>query len=296
MDNKDITRRGFIMAGTAAAGFALAARPIGAETILTPADGLTAGWISFAAADGPVKAYRARPAAPGRAPVVLVAHEIFGVHEYIQDVCRRLARAGYLAIAPDLFQRQGDVSVLGSIPEIIEQVVNKVPDAQVFADLDAAAAWADSSGEGDIGRLAITGFCWGGRFAWVYSAHNPAVRAAAAWYGRLLATGPGVLTDIGEGRTYPLSVADKLHGPVLGLYGGKDGSIPQDTIRQMREALAAAKDPSEIVVYPDAAHGFHADYRAALYNEAAARDGWQRMLDWFARYAGGKQANTAFLL
>jgi len=160
----------------------------------------------------------------------------------------------------------------------------KVPDDQVLGDLDAAVAWAKDSGEGDTERLAITGFCWGGRFVWFYSAHNPALSAGAAWYGRLAAVGPGVMSDIGKGRTYPLDIADQLHAPVIGLYGEEDMSIPLETVEQMREKLKAANDPSEIIVYPGANHGFQADYRAALYHQEAAEDGWRRMLGWFERY------------
>jgi carboxymethylenebutenolidase len=160
----------------------------------------------------------------------------------------------------------------------------KVPDDQVLADLDAAVAWAKDSGEGDTARLAITGFCWGGRFVWLYSARNLSVCAGAAWYGRLAAVGPGSLSDIGKGRTYPLDIADQLHAPVLGLYGEEDMSIPLETVEEMREKLKLANDPSEIITYPGANHGFQADYRAALYHKEAAEDGWRRMLAWFERH------------
>jgi carboxymethylenebutenolidase len=283
MGDTDISRRQFIAGSTAAAGYALATHPLSAETIVTDASGLIAGDISIEAADGLIPGYRARPEGPGAAPVVLVVHEIFGLHEYVRDVCRRLAKQGYLAIAPDLFQRQGDVSKIRKIPDIIDEVVSHVPDVQVLSDLDASVEWARASGEGDTDRLAITGFCWGGRFVWVYSAHSPKVRAGGAWYGRLVATGPGVLTEIGVGRTYPLDIADQLNGPVIGLYAGKDGSITAESVEQMRTALETAGDPSEIVVYPGVLHGFHGDYRP-FYDEAAAKDGWQRMLDWFREY------------
>jgi carboxymethylenebutenolidase len=255
-----------------------------AQTIATDTAGLVAGLVDIPVADGSIPAYRARPAAGGPAPVVLVVHEIFGLHAYIKDLCRRLAKAGYLAIAPDLYQRQGDVSRIDAIMDIIDQVVMLVPDDQVLADLDAAVAWARDSGEGDAARLGIIGFCWGGRFAWVYTAHNPAVCAGAAWYGRLAAVGQGVMSDIGEGRSYPLDIADRLHAPVLGFYGEDDMSIPLDTVEQMRETLKAANDPSHIIVYPGANHGFHADYRAALYHPEAAADSWRRMLDWFEQH------------
>jgi len=253
-------------------------------TIVTDTDSLVAGLIDIPSADGTIPGYRARPDSDAPAPVILLVHEIFGLHAYIQDLCRRLAKSGYLAIAPDLYQRQGDVSRIEQIQDIIEQVVMKVPDDQVLADLDAALAWAQDSGEGDTGRLAITGFCWGGRFVWLYSAHNPSLSAGAAWYGRLAAVGPGVMSDIGKGRTYPLDIADQLHAPVLGLYGGDDMSIPIEMVEEMREKLAAANDPSEIIVYEGANYGFQADYRAALYHKEAAEDGWRRMLGWFETY------------
>ena len=276
-----VTRRDFI-AGSTAAGYALACQPISAAAIHTDAQNLAAGEIHIPAGDETIPAYYARPAGSRPAPVVLVVHEIFALHEYIRDVCRRLAHAGYLAIAPDLYQRHGDVSQLRKITEIIDGVVVHVPDVEVLADLDATVAWAHESGYGDTQRLALTGFCWGGRFVWVYAAHNPQVRTGAAWYGRLAPTGPGVLSEIGTGRTYPLDIADKLDAPILGLYAGRDGSISGESITQMRAALAAAENSSEIIVYPDALHGFHGDYRP-MYHEDAAIDGWNRMLDWFAR-------------
>jgi carboxymethylenebutenolidase len=266
-----------------ATNHAAAAPPDSPDTIVTDAEGLVAGAIEIPAVDGMIPGYRARPEAGGPAPVVLIVHEIFGLHAYIQDLCRRLAKQGYLAIAPDLYQRQGDVSQIDDIMSIINEVVMKVPDAQVLGDLDAAVAWAKDSGEGDVDRLAIIGFCWGGRFVWLYSAHNPDVSAGASWYGRLAAVGPGVMSDIGKGRTYPLDVADQLHAPVIGLYGEDDVSIPLEMVDQMREKLAEAKDDSEIIVYPGANHGFHADYRAPLYHREAAEDGWRRMLEWFEK-------------
>ena len=280
MSQERIDRRRFIAAGTAAAGYALAAHPVAAEAIHTDSVGLTAGNIEIPVTGGVIPGYRARPEGRAAVPVVLVVHEIFGLHEYIRDLCRRLAKQGYLAIAPDLFQRQGDVTQLKKIPEIIDEVVAKVPDDQVLSDLDATVGWAKDSGEGDTQRLAITGFCWGGRFVWVYAAHNGAVRTGGAWYGRLAATGPGVLTEIGIGRTYPLEIAEQLKTPILGLYAGKDGSIPLETVEQMRAALSAGGNSSEIIVYPDAMHGFHGDYRP-FYNEQAATDGWDKMLQWF---------------
>jgi carboxymethylenebutenolidase len=207
--------------------------------------------------------------------VVLVVQEIFGLHEHIKDVCRRLAKAGYLAIAPDLYARQGDVTTLANLDEI-RPIVAKVPDAQVMDDLDACASWAASNG-GDVSRLGATGFCWGGRIVWLYAAHNPKLRAAVAWYGKV--EGPaGPLQP-----KMPLDVVDRIGAPVLGLYGGADAGIPNESVDRMRAALQAARKPSEIHTYPDAPHAFHADYRPS-YRKEPAHDGWRRMLAWFHRH------------
>jgi carboxymethylenebutenolidase len=206
--------------------------------------------------------------------MIVLAHEIWSVHEYFRDLCRRLAKSGYLALAPDLFGRQGDVS--DKDIDGIRAIVAQVPDVQVMSDLDATVAWAAANG-GDIARLGVTGFCWGGRITWMYAAHNPAVRAAVAWYG------PVVKPASAQQPRHPIDVAGELKAPVLGLYGGADAGIPNDTVERMRAALAAAKQPSEIVLYPDMPHAFHADYRPS-YRQPAAEDGWQRMLDWFRRH------------
>src|SRR5581483_11613847 len=187
--------------------------------------------------------------------VVLVVQEIFGVHEHIKDICRRFAKLGYLAVAPELYARQGDVSKLSDIQEIVSTVVAKVPDGQVMSDLDAAAAWAEKSGKGDVSRLGVTGFCWGGRIVWLYAAHNPKLKAGVAWYGRLV----GQTSDLTP--KYPLDVVGSLKAPVLGLYGGADQGIPTDTVEKMQAALKAAGSPSQIILYPDTPHGFFADYR-----------------------------------
>lgn len=262
------------------AGYTPAVRPLAASAITTGRNGLVTREVRIPAADGAIPAFCSLPDSPGPHPLVIVVHEIFGLHEYIHDVCRRLAGAGYFAVAPDLYRRQGDVSKIDDIATIISAVVEKVPDAQVLGDLDATLAWATAEPRADAGRLGITGFCWGGRFVWVYAAHSPAVRAGVAWYGRLVGAGPGVFGRIAEGRSYPVDVAGRLHAPVLGLHGEKDMAIPLATVEQMRSALAAAGDRSELVVYPGAQHGFHADYRPQYHPEAAA-DGWQRMLEWF---------------
>lgn len=273
----DFTRRKFIIASTLAAGFALAAQPILAQVITTDTKGLVAGEVKIPVEDGEIPAYRAMPAKGNNFPTVLVIQEIFGVHEHIQDVCRRFAKLGYLAIAPEMFARQGDVSQLTDSQEIISKVVSKVPDAQVMSDLDATVAWAEKSSKGNIYKLGITGFCWGGRVTWLYSAHNPKVKAGVAWYGRL----------VGESKSltpkHPVDIAAELNVPILGLYGGSDNGIPVETVEQMREALKAENSGSEIIVYPDTPHAFFADYRPS-YRKQQAQDGWKRLQAWFKEH------------
>ena len=272
----ELNRRTFVMT-TLAAGFALAVQPISAKTIITSSQGLVAGEVKIPVADGEIPAYQAMPAKGGPFPVVLVVQEIFGVHEHIKDICRRFAKQGYLAIAPALYARQGDVSKMTDIQEIITKVVSKVPDAQVFSDLDATVEWANKSGKGNISKLGITGFCWGGRIVWMYADHNPKVKAGVAWYGPL--TG-----EASELRPkYPVDIASSLKVPVLGLYGGSDDSIPLASIEQMKKALKEAGSASEIVVYPDTPHGFHADYRPTFRKEQA-EDGDKRLQAWFKKY------------
>ena len=270
------TRRGFVRRAVGT-GFAAAALPVMAQTaIKTDSVGLVAGEVTIPVGDFRMPAYRAAPQGKAGAPVVLVISEIFGVHEYIADVARRFAKAGYFAIAPELFVRQGDPSEYGEIGKLILEVISKVPDAQVMADLDAALAWARGQGA-DVGRAGVTGFCWGGRITWLYSAHNPGIRAGVAWYGRLVGQ-PSPLQPV-----HPVDVAGRLNGPVLGLYGEKDTGIPLDTVDRMKAALAAgspAARQSEFVIYPDAPHAFHADYRPS-YRKEAADDGWRRCLEWF---------------
>jgi carboxymethylenebutenolidase len=271
----ELTRRR-MMATSLAAGFALAVQPVTAATISTDATGLIAGEIKIPVGDSSIPAYRAMPDTGGPFAVALVVQEIFGVHEHIKDICRRFAKQGYLAIAPELYARQGDVSNLKSIDEI-RTIVAKVPDEQVLADLDAAVDYATKTGKGDVTKLGITGFCWGGRIVWLYAAHSKQLKAGVAWYGRLVGDKSELTPQ------HPIDVAAKLQAPVLGLYGGKDTGIPQDTIEQMRAALKAAKVPAEIVVYPEAQHGFHADYRPS-YKEDDAKDGWKRLLAWFKEH------------
>lgn len=269
------SRRAFLGTALAATGFALAAGPAEAAAVATDCAGLDCGPVLIPARDRDLPAYAARPKGAAAAPVVLVVQEIFGVHEYIRDICRRLAKRGYVAVAPELYVRQGDPSTIADIPTLLKTIVATVPDEQVLADLDAAAAWAAKSAGGDPARLGITGFCWGGRVAWLYAAHNPALKAAVAWYGRL--SGEATANT----PRHPLDVVAELAAPVLGLYGGADQGIPPDSVARMRTALAAAGKTAEIVVYPGAPHAFHADYRPS-YREQPARDGWARMLAWFA--------------
>ncbi len=275
-DITEVNRRQFLVTKLAA-GFAAAVQPIAAATITTDANGLEASEVKIPVHDGEIPGYRARPSGGRNLATVLVVQEIFGVHEHIRDLCRRLAKRGYLAIAPELYARQGNVASMNDIQEIISKVVSKVPDPQVMSDLDDTARWAASSEKGNASKLALTGFCWGGRIAWLYAAHNPSLKAAAAWYGRL--AGP---TDELHPRN-PIDVAPTLKTPVIGLYGGKDQGITAASIEQMRAALKTAGNPSEIIVYPDAPHGFNADYRPS-YRESDAQDAWKRMLDWFKRY------------
>jgi carboxymethylenebutenolidase len=275
-----LTRRDVLMTSLAI-GFAAAAGPVAADTVITtPSEGLTAGEVKIPTADVELPAYRAMPATGGSFPVVLVVQEIFGVHEHLKDVCRRFAREGYLAVAPELYARQGDPTKFTDWKELFAEIVNKVPDAQVMSDLDAAVAWAGKSGSGDVKRVGVTGFCWGGRITWLYCAHSPQVKAGVAWYGRLV----GETSPLQP--KYPIDVVADLKAPVLGLYGGQDQGIPLADVEKMRAALAAAKNPSEIVVFPDAPHGFNADYRPS-YRPDDAREGWRQALAWFRRHGAG---------
>jgi carboxymethylenebutenolidase len=271
-----LSRRAFARSAVGA-GFAAAAMPVVAQTVIkTDTQGLVAGEVTIPVGDFRMPAYRAAPAGRARAPVVLVASEIFGVHEYIADLARRFAKAGYFAIAPDLFVRQGDAAGYGEIAKLLAEVIDKVPDAQVMGDLDACVAWAGGQGA-DAAHVAVTGFCWGGRITWLYAAHGPAVKAGVAWYGRLVGRSSATTPR------HPVDLAGALKAPVLGLYGGADTGIPLDTVEKMKAALAAgsaAARKSAFQVYPDAPHAFHADYRPS-YRKDAAEDGWKRCLDWF---------------
>jgi len=269
----DLDRRTFIKAALGT-GFAAAVLPVSAQTVIkTDAVGLTAGSVEVQMNGLTVPVYRAQPEGKSNLPVVLVISEIFGVHEHIADIARRFAKLGYLAIAPDLFIRQGNPAAFASIAELQKAVISQVPDDQVIGDLDACVAWAKANG-GNVDKLAVTGFCWGGRITWLYCGHNPAVKAGVAWYGRLVGA-KSVLNP-----QQPVDIAAALKVPVLGLYGGKDEGITQDSIEQMKAALAKGHSKSTFVVYPNSGHAFNADYRPS-YVEADAKDGWKRMLTWF---------------
>jgi carboxymethylenebutenolidase len=274
------TTRRFALKAAIGVGYAAAAMPIIAQTaIKTPVAGLVAGEVTIDVNGFKMPAYRSAPAGKSDLPVVLVISEIFGVHEYIADVTHRLAQAGYMAIAPELFVRQGDPNEYGELAKLQSEIIAKVPDAQVMADLDATVAWASRNG-GNAQKLAITGFCWGGRITWLYAAHQPQLKAGVAWYGRLVGN------TTAQTPAHPLALASQLKAPVLGLYGAADTGIPLDTVEKMKAALAqgpGAAKSSEFVVYPDAPHAFHADYRSS-YRKAAADDGWQRMLNWFKKH------------
>ena len=274
-----MNRRGFLTTSLAS-GFTLAAGPVMASTVITTdATGLTAGEVKIPVSDGTIPAYRAAPAGATNAPTILVVQEIFGVHEHIKDVCRRFAKLGYMAIAPELYARQGDPSGYTDNAKLFAEIVNKVPDAQVMSDLDACVKWASTNG-GNPTRLGITGFCWGGRITWLYDAHNPNVKAGVAWYGRLVGDKDPLRP------LHPVDIADKLHAPVLGLYGAADAGIPVTTVDTMKAALEkgpAAARASTFVVYPDTPHAFHADYRPS-YREKEAKDGWNRTVEWFKKY------------
>jgi len=258
------------------AGFAAAVMPVTATTITTDASGLIAGEVEIPAGDVRIPAYRAMPANGALFPTVLVVQEIFGIHEHIKDLCRRLAKSGYLAVAPYLYAREGDVSNLEGVQEIYAKVVSRAPDSQVMSDLDATITWAEKN-NGDTSRLVATGFCWGGRIVWLFAVHSTRLKAGAAWYGRL--AGPASPRQ----PRNPVDVAAELKAPVIGFYGGKDAGIPLEWVEQMRAALQSAQRPGEIIVYPEAQHGFNADYRPS-YDETAAKDAWAKMLAFFKEH------------
>ncbi len=269
------------MKHSVSAGFALAVGPIASTALATDAQGLESGIVEIVTASGKIPAYRAGPRVPkGKAPVLLVVHEIFGVHEHIKDVCRRFAKLGYFAVAPDLFVRQGDATQIADIQELQQKIVSQTPDAQVAADLDATVAWASTQPNVDATRLAITGFCWGGRVTWLYAAHQPRLKAGVAWYGRLVGDKDA------KRPAQPVDLVNDLKAPVLGLYGGKDQGIPLESVEQMKQALAQSSNPfakrSAFHVYPEASHAFAADYRPS-YRKVDAEDGFRRLQQWLDR-------------
>ncbi|NYE63918.1 carboxymethylenebutenolidase [Duganella sp. 1224] len=271
-----VDRRGFLKTALGT-GFAAATLPVMAQNVIkTDTAGLTAGTIQVNVNGQNVPVYRAQPEGKTNLPVILVISEIFGVHEHIADVARRFAKQGYLALAPDLFIRQGDPTKVTSIADLQRDIISKTPDAQVFTDLDAVVAWAKANG-GNPDKIAITGFCWGGRITWLYAAHNPSIKAGVAWYGRLMGE-----TNANFPR-HPVDVAGTLSVPVLGLYGAKDTGISQESITVMKAALAQGPNKSTFVIYPNSGHAFHADYRPS-YVEADAKDGWGRTLAWFKQH------------
>lgn len=273
LGEQSVNRRRFVVTSLGA-GFALAVLPVTAQTITTSTEGLVAGEVRVPTKDGEMPAYRAMPATGGNFPVVLVVQEVFGVHEHIRDICRRLAKAGYFAIAPELYARQGDPTKYTDIPKLMSEIVAKVPDAQLMGDFDACVAYAKGTGKAETTRLGITGFCWGGRVALMYAAHNPNVKAAVSWYGataRVYAAGD---------RT-PLDVAPQIKAAVLGLYGGADAGIPNDTVEKMFAAMKAAGNTRvDYTIYPDTPHAFNADYRPS-YRKQQAVDAWNKMIAWF---------------
>ncbi|AKZ61455.1 carboxymethylenebutenolidase [Herbaspirillum hiltneri N3] len=261
-------------------GFAAAVLPVCAQTMIkTDTVGLTAGEVSVMVNGTKVPAYRAQPEGKTNLPVILVISEIFGVHEHIADIARRFAKLGYLAIAPDFFVRQGNPAVYPTIAELNKEIISKVPDEQVFGDLDAYVAWAGQNG-GNPDKIGINGFCWGGRIVWLYSARNPKIKAGAAWYGRIVGEKSALQPQ------HPIDIAPTLKAPVLGLYGGKDGGIPVATVEQMKEALAKTGNKSEFIVFPNSGHAFNADYRSS-YVEADAKEGWKRAIEWFKSHGVG---------
>ena len=271
-----LTRRAFIMTSLAA-GFAIASQPLLAQAITTDMHGIIAGEVKIPVTDGTIPAYQAMPSAGKNFPVILVIQEIFGVHEHIKDMCRRYAKMGYLAIAPELFARQGDVSTMTDIGEILSKVVSKVPDEQVFSDLNATLAFVKGNKKGNMQKIGLVGYCWGGRTVWLYAEHNPSVKAGVAYYGLL----NGMKSDIKAND--PIDIAKNLKVPVLGLYASTDAFIKPEIIEQMQAELEKSGSQSEIVVFPNVSHGFNADYRPS-YNKTAADYAQKLAKDWLKNH------------
>lgn len=278
-----LDRREFLVTSIFAAGtFAFAVQPLQGQTrIVTDNKGLIVGEVKIPVADGQIPAYRAMPDKKhGKFPVVIVVHEIFGVHEWMQDVCRRFAKLGFMAVAPALYARVGEIKDLKDSHQINREIYSKIPDTQSMSDLDSTVAWAAKNG-GNTKRLSITWFCWGGRIVWLYSAHNRKVKAGAAWYGRVVPTPNSPVNALQP--TTPIDHAKALKVPVIGLYGGLDKGIPVEGVERMKAELKNGKSRSEIIIYPDAGHGFHADYRET-YNKQASEDAWKSLLAWFKKH------------
>lgn len=273
------SRRGFVMTSLMT-GLTLATTSVEAQVIHTDTEGLVAGEVKIPAGDGPMPGYRAMPTGDGPFPLILVIEEIFGVHDYIKDICRRLAKSGYCAVAPELYARQGDLSTMTDAKVIIRDVISKTPDAQWIADLDAATSWSVSASNGDAARIGTMGWCRGGRGVWLYAAHRRDLKAGVAWYGPVA----GERTEI-QPRT-GLDVAGEIHAPLLALYGGADTGIAVKDVEAARDKAKDAGKSVELVVYPEAPHGFHADYRPS-YRPTEAKDGWARALSFLKAHGVG---------
>jgi carboxymethylenebutenolidase len=270
-----LARRGFVMTSLIS-GFTLATQRVDAQAIQTDMTGLDAGEVQIPVKDGKLPGYYARPAKGTNFPVILVNEEIWGVHEYIKDVCRRFAKLGYIAVAPEIYARIADLSKITDTQQIIRDVIPKKPDAELLTDLDSTAAWA-AHNRGSASLLGITGFCRGGRNTWLYAAHNPTLKAAVAWYGPIKSATSPLQPQA------PIDIADKLKCPLLCLYGGKDTSIPVADVQEAVAKAKAAHKTVELVIYPDSPHGFFADYRPS-YHQADAEDGWKKAIAWFKQH------------
>ncbi len=273
--NPPLARRGFVMT-TLISGFTLATERVEAQIVHTDATGLVTGEMQVPVADGQLPGYFARPQGAGPFPTVIVIEEIFGIHEYIKDTCRRLAKLGYLAATVELYARLGDLSKMTDAGAIVRDVISKAPDATVLSDLDSLADWTAANG-GDPNRMGVTGFCRGGRAVWMFDAHSSRLKAAVAWYGPIMGTPSAIQPQ------NVIDIANHLRCPLLGLYGAKDPGINPDDVKAAEAKAKAAGATVDIVIYPDAGHGFHADYRPTYVRDAAV-DGWDRMLAWFRKY------------
>ena len=272
-------RRGFMASSASMAGFALAAGPVNAQSVITtPAEGLDAAEIKVPVAGGSMPGYMAAPTKPGKYATVIVVPEIFGMHRYQQDICRRLAKLGYAAVTYDPFFRKGDLSKITDIKEVLA-AANSLDDATMLADMDAVVAMAEKNPKVNGKKIGVTGMCRGGRTVWMYTAHSKKVKAGVAWYGGLNPSPPAMPKT-------PHDVAGALNAPVLGLYAGADGGIPVDQVARLQEVLKKGNKNSQasaFILYPNMPHGFHADYRPT-YRKEAAEDGWKQMLAWFKQY------------